>query len=478
MISRIFGTLSRRGLSKWGQPHKDTHPHIISQREHVNNGISVMEFAERRSKLIQVLNENGFEKGLLVITGACTSYMTDKIPYFFRQKTDFRYFSGCLEPSSSLTIDIANSNSTLFLRDPDPRRELWEGPSTSIEDAVSYFGVSDALPMSQFTEHLMQFRKANDGRLLFDPSGPEWSVHEIIKDLHNQKPFNSVVNPTPYIHAIRCIKSKAEIDLMLNSAIISSHAFKRTMQATSSLETESDVFATMDYHVRMYNGANFLAYPPVVASGANANIIHYISNNAALHNGEMILMDAGGEYHGYSSDISRTWPINGKFSLPQRVLYEMIYEVQTSIFHKLLEDPSKQTIDSLYSIMISELNRVIKSAGILRDGVNSSSLVHQLCPHHVSHYLGMDIHDTPLASKKNSLKPGMVITVEPGIYISSSKFSQYVKKEFLDIGVRIEDDLLITHNGIDVLTKDCPKTIQEIEEVMGSEEKVNYDTNL
>eukprot|EP00096_Caligus_rogercresseyi_P013873 TRINITY_DN6467_c0_g1_i1.p1 TRINITY_DN6467_c0_g1~~TRINITY_DN6467_c0_g1_i1.p1 ORF type:complete len:473 (-),score=64.06 TRINITY_DN6467_c0_g1_i1:215-1633(-) len=468
-LHRRFGPMIPwRGMSKWGQPHRDTHPHLLTEDTHINKGLTFQEFLDRRQRLVELFFKNGFERGLLVLPGACTTYMSDKIPYLFRQNTDFRYFTGCLEPLSALTIDLSNSKSTLFLRDSDPRRELWEGPSTSLYDAVSYFHVSEALPMSQFSEHVAEFRKKAEDPLLFDPgSTPEWSLHKSIKEFHCSKPFSRVVSPSPMIHAIRCIKSPSEIELMRTSATIASHAISKTMQATPSLESESDLFASVDYYTRINNGSNFLAYPPVVASGKNANIIHYIANNSALKPNELILMDAGGEYHGYASDITRTWPTNGTFTPAQRVLYELVYEVQTSLIRRLVQDPSRESIDSLYRLMMDELRSLLQFSGILR-GSAPASLAQQLCPHHVSHYLGMDVHDTPHASKENWLSPGMVITIEPGIYIPRNKFKDTIREEFLDIGIRIEDDVLITKSGIDVLTKECPKTIDEIEEVMKS----------
>ncbi|XP_076549350.1 xaa-Pro aminopeptidase 3 isoform X2 [Osmia lignaria lignaria] len=215
-----------------------------------------------------------------------------------------------------------------------------------------------------------------------------------------------------------------------------------------------------DYESRM-NGAEFLAYPPVIAAGKNSNVIHYISNNQIIQNGEMVLMDAGCEYHGYSSDVTRTWPINGTFTQEQKIVYDVVLDVQKTLIRQLKEFPS---LDQLYHDMCSLLSKRLQEIRLIPKDLSRTELfsaVHTYCPHHVSHYLGMDIHDTGKMSRNLKLQPGMIITVEPGIYINHK--NKFAPPEFYGLGVRIEDDILITENGPVILTETCPKEINEIE---------------
>lgn len=213
-------------------------------------------------------------------------------------------------------------------------------------------------------------------------------------------------------------------------------------------------------------GASFLAYPPVVAAGSNATIIHYVQNTQLARAGEMILMDAGCEYGGYSSDITRTWPVDGNFTDAQRVLYEVIYLLQKDLIATMLKDGG-QTLDALFDTMCLRLGQLLQEAGLLKrtlTGIDLSRAAFKFCPHHVSHYLGMDVHDTPLMSRQRLLLPGMVCTVEPGMYIATD--CKDVPAEFRGIGIRIEDDVLITSDRkVEVLTDECvkdPSALQEL----------------
>lgn len=214
-------------------------------------------------------------------------------------------------------------------------------------------------------------------------------------------------------------------------------------------------------------GASFLAYPPVVAAGRNATIIHYVQNTQLAKSGEMILMDAGCEYGGYSSDITRTWPVNGRFTDTQRVLYEVVWTLQKDLLNAMLKDGGR-TLDDLFDTMCLRLGQLLQEAGLLKRtlaGIELSRAAFKLCPHHVSHYLGMDVHDTPLMPRTLPLVPGMVCTVEPGIYIPAD--STDVPAEFRGLGIRIEDDVLIAGDQtIEVLTEECIKEPDALEALL------------
>ena len=266
------------------------------------------------------------------------------------------------------------------------------------------------------------------------------------------------------MHEMRVVKSPAEIMLMRDSCRIGGEALKKTIAASRDLSTEGELLATIGYHSVM-GGAQHLAYPPVIAAGNNATVIHYIAASGAVEPSDMVLVDAGCELHGYSSDITRTWPAAGQWSEPQLALYQAVLDTQTSLISSLT--PGVTTVDSLYRDMQTLLGVHLQDLGLIaRDAQYLSARVHELCPHHVSHYLGMDVHDCSRVSKKRPLEPGMVITIEPGVYIPHGR--QNVDKRWWGLGCRIEDDILITDSGYEILSESCPKTVEDITQLINS----------
>ncbi|XP_074106368.1 xaa-Pro aminopeptidase 3-like [Cotesia typhae] len=353
--------------------------------------------------------------------------MSDKIPYVFRQNSDFLYFTGCQEPDSVLlmTIDSDKVLCTLFVQKKDPKSELWDGSRTGSEAAAEMFGVDQSLPASDFDSYLssMVNKYKSNASIWYDN-------HDIIHNEFHKKistlgilastgrcrlPSTSIKN---IFHQIRLIKSPAEIELMQKSCDIASEAITKTIKVSKAGMTKHQLFATVDYECRM-NGAEFLAYPPVIAGDRNANVIHYITNNQILNNGDMVLMDAGCEYHGYSSDITRTWPVSGTFNPQQKILYEIVLEVQKSLINKLKNLP---TLDKLFYDMCDLLGKRLQEIGLIPKNFSHDKLVSTAftyCPHHVSHYLGMDVHDTRKIPRSIRTQPGMIVTVEPatGVHV-------------------------------------------------------------
>lgn len=268
--------------------------------------------------------------------------------------------------------------------------------------------------------------------------------------------------PKQCLHQIRLYKSENEQEMMRKTCKIASEAFIETIGFTKPGRTEHELNSKFDYEIKM-RGAQILAYPPVVASGKNANIIHYIQNNQMCYPGDLLLMDAGSELNGYDSDITRTWPVSGSFTDEQKVLYEIVLDTQLTLI-KLSENlPS---LDELFSSMCTLLGSsfvnnhlVTKTYATMN---NYSTIGFKFCPHHVSHYLGMDVHDCALIPRTIPLAPGMVFTIEPGAYIN--KDCQEARPEFRGLGVRVEDDILIDKSGnVENLTLTCPKRIEDIE---------------
>lgn len=470
---------SKNLIKTYGQPTAATHPHLLKDGE-VMPHIQRSEFQERRQKLIESIayhsakNNKDLKRHLIIIPSATKQYMSDKIPYVFRQSTDFLYLSGCLEPDSCLVLATTDSPSqhfvTMFLREKDSHSELWDGPRTGIEDAINLFGVDQGLPMTELGNYIQFYMKSNPQSILwYDYISPvQKNVHNVMQELLKEKFNNMWESPNSFIHRLRVIKSPAEIALMQKTCDIASDAIVKTIEFSKPGLSEHQIFANVEYECKM-NGAEYLAYPPVVAGGNRANIIHYINNNQVVSDGEMVLMDAGCEYHGYSSDITRTWPINGTFNPQQAAIYEALLSVQTDLIKLCYDFPS---LDHLFESMCLLLGKQLKEIGLIPRNASSSTVMktaYQFCPHHVSHYLGMDVHDTPTVTRSIKLQPGMVITVEPGVYISHN---HRVPKEFQGMGVRIEDDVLITKDGPVVLTRKCPRTLAEIEKLSRENQEV------
>lgn len=429
-------------------------------------GVKLEEFVTRRSRLMETIkaysstNLRSAKNHLIVIPSGTKKYISAQIPYVFRQNSDFLYLSGCLEQDSILVMEINEtaSRSVLFLRPKDKHAELWDGVRTGPENSIELFGVDQAFPVSLFQTYVERFRKLHGSLVWYDEKNSDQKNLSTIL-----RPTDEVIeNPTKFIHTLRWIKSDAEIELMRKTCEIASKAINFTMKKSKPGISEHQIFAEVDYQCRM-NGASMLAYPPVVASGKNSTTIHYINNTQIVQNGDMVLFDAGCEYGGYSSDITRTWPVNGSFTDPQRVLYEIVLNLQEDLLKTLL-NAGGSTLDELFDTMCLRLGKYLQEAHLIakeKSGYELARDAYKFCPHHVSHYLGMDVHDTPLVSRSNKLCQGVVFTVEPGIYIGTDRTD--VPKEFRGLGLRIEDDVLVTSNmKIEVLTKDCVKDTSEL----------------
>nr|XP_023028066.1 probable Xaa-Pro aminopeptidase 3 [Leptinotarsa decemlineata] len=281
-----------------GQPTSETHPHLLSEGE-VTPMITKCEYQNRRAGLVESILKYVSRIGLIqknhmiVIPAASKQYMSDKIPYVFRQNTEFLYLTGCQEPDCCVVITVGEGGShctTLFTRDRDEHAELWDGPRTHSTDAVSFFGVDQSLPISELEKFLISYKKSHkDSSLWCDLLTP---VQKNIRNLMLEIGHKKWENPKPFLHKLRLYKSPSEIALMQRACDITAQAFMETMSFSRPGIGENQIFAKVDYECRM-RGAEYLAYPPVVAGGERSTIIHYINNNQLIHEDEMILMDAG-----------------------------------------------------------------------------------------------------------------------------------------------------------------------------------------
>lgn len=452
-----------------GQPSPYTHPHLISYGE-VTPGLTQTEFEFRRQRLASLIKmqaerltgsgASSNSSHIVIVLSHPIRYMTNDIPYPFHQNQDFLYLTGIMEPDSALVMYGSDKpdQAVLFVPRRDPARELWDGPRSGKEGAAALTG----LERVHSTEELgVVLKSLKGGTIWYDSSQP---CHPQLHQTHVRPLLEGgqlTKSLRPLTHSLRAIKSPAEVALMKAAGRITAQAFKKTMAMSRGDIDEAVLYAKFDFECRAH-GANFLAYPPVVAGGNRANTLHYINNNQIVKDGEMVLLDGGCEYFGYVSDITRTWPVNGKFSPAQRELYEAVLEVQLACLSQC--NPGVR-LDYIYSTMLTLLARQLKELGIVPQSTSDTDtlkVARQFCPHHVGHYLGMDVHDTPELSRSQPLQPGMVITIEPGLYISEDDSS--CPERFRGLGVRIEDDVVIReHGGPLILSANTPKTIAEVE---------------
>lgn len=271
-----------------------------------------------------------------MIPSSTKKYMSDKIPYVFRQNSDFFYLTGCQEPDSVLVMTIdekSTVNSILFMRPKDKHAELWEGSRTGVDLSIELFGVDQAYSVDNFEIELTRRFQFDKPLLWYDSKSSDLSsVNESVMKAIRANNENKILlqSPTLIIHGMRLFKSTAEQNLMRRTCQIASAAINEVMTESRPGHSEHHIFAMTDYKCRMRN-ASHLAYPPVVASGKNATTIHYINNTQLCKSGDLVLMDAGCEYGGYSSDITRTWPINGTFTNAQKTLYDVVLQLQKEL---------------------------------------------------------------------------------------------------------------------------------------------------
>ncbi|XP_045453239.1 xaa-Pro aminopeptidase 3-like [Melitaea cinxia] len=457
-----------------GQPTCYTHPHMIAEG-HLTCGITQQEYKERRDTLVNKLNaepDHAHKSHVVIIPAACKQYMSDKIPYVFRQNSDFFYLTGCLEPSAILVMvksGLADDySSILFVHEKDSHAELWEGPRTGCAVAASLFAVDEARPIDNFSNDILRIISSSKPAVVWyqNDSPPNPEIHETIHSSISQSHV-STDNPQRFLHQMRVIKSPAEIELMKETCYIGSQMVNLAMACTKPGISEHAVSTALEYGARA-GGAEHGAFPPVVAGGARATHIHYVSNNQLLARDDLLLVDAGCQRWLYNSDISRTWPVSGKFSKHQRILYELVLTVQKRLIEILGE--YRPPLDQLFDHMCRLLGNHLQQEGILPRNIDTNELIgraYRLCPHHVAHYLGLDVHDAPLVRRRVPVARGMVLTVEPGIYIRPDDTS--VPQEFRGMGIRIEDDVLITDADPLILTAACVKEVDDIENIVGKQ---------
>lgn len=426
-----------------------------------------------RSQLAEFMKRMD-QKSVAIIPAAREATRSNDTQYRYRQDSDFLYLTGFEEPGSIAVIAPGREQKyTLFVRPRDPEREIWDGSRAGVEGAKSEFGAEEAFPIAEFDEKLHEI--LDGANVLYYRLGVNADLDDtIIRQISrmralNRKPIHpprTIVDPATIVHEMRVLKSDEEIELMQRAADIAAEAHVEAMKSVRAGMNEFEVEAMLEHYFRR-QGASGPAYTSIIGAGANATVLHYISNNGELHDGELLLIDAGAEYKGYASDITRTFPINGHFTKAQREIYDLVLQTQMACVEMVRPGT---THDELKSHSVEMLTEGMVRLGLLKG--DPKELIkekkhEQFYMHGLGHMLGIDVHDVGVyyyEQQSRALEPGVVMTVEPGLYISPN--TKDIPEQYLGIGVRIEDDVLCTTNGPRVLTNKVPKNADEIEAVM------------
>lgn len=430
------------------------------------------EFLSRQTQIKQTMQPNS----ICLLPAANLVTRSRDTEYPFRQDSYFQYLCGFPEPEAWLVISnhqaYTQGISILFCLDKDPSAEIWHGRRCGPKQAKQQYAVDMAFALHELDERL--FELVDGHQHLYFAQGHAaaadelvFSVLQALRDAPKQSSQApaSLIDIRTILDEMRLIKSAAEIDMMRRAASIAAQAHIRAMQFAQPGKNEYHLEAEIHHEFAM-QGAKHPAYGTIVGAGDNACILHYTENNQALRDGDLVLIDAGCEWQGYAADITRTFPISGKFSAQQKQLYELVLSAQLAAFEQIKPNNTiKQASDVAVAVITQGLLDLGILKGDLEDNIEQQSY-REFYMHGLSHWLGLDVHDVgnyKIDGLDRPLQPGMVLTVEPGIYISPDAD---VDSKWRGIGIRIEDNLLVTQSGHENLTLGAPKTISDIEALM------------
>jgi Xaa-Pro aminopeptidase len=434
----------------------------------MNPAEAISPYAARRARLAAAMGE-----GVAVLYTAAERLRNRDSHYPYRYDSYFYYLTGFAEPEAALVlIGGRNPRSILFCRARDPERETWDGFRHGPEAARERFGFDEARPVEALDAALPQLLE-NQPALHF-PLGADagWDARAMGWLNAVRARGRAGVAAPQRVHDLRALlddmrlfKDAHELAVMRRAARIAAAAHRRAMQATRPGRNEYQIEAELLYEFRR-NGAQFPAYSPIVAGGANACVLHYVANDAPLADGDLLLIDAGCELDGYASDITRTFPVNGRFSGAQRAVYELVLEAQRAAIAAVRPGkPWNEPHDAAVRVLAQGMLDLKLLAGTL-DAVLEKESYKRFYMHRTGHWLGLDVHDAGeyrVGGQWRPLAPGMALTVEPGLYIRAA---DGVPPALADIGVRIEDDVVVTAQGCEVITAEAPKSVADIEALM------------
>ena len=411
---------------------------------------------------------------IIIVPSAEERVRNNDAHYPFRQDSDFHYLTGFAEPDAVLALVPGRSQGEviLFCRERDRAREQWDGHRAGQEGAVADFGMDDAFPIDDIDDILPGLIEGRSrvyyhfGReTRFDLILMGW-VNRVRSNIkQGAKPPHEFVALSHLLHDLRLYKSRSELRLMRKSAQIAAEAHVRAMRTTRPGMNENEVEAELLHTFRKHNAVP--SYEPIVGAGTNACVLHNRANNATMQDGDLLLIDAGAEYACYASDITRTFPVNGRFTPEQRELYDIVLAAQLAAIEEVR--PGK-SFEAYHLAAVRVLTQGLIRLGLLKGSLRSNLESHtyrKFYMHKTGHWLGLDVHDVGdyrVDGEFRELEPGMVVTVEPGLYISPDL--KGVPARYRGIGIRIEDDVIVTSGDPEVISAGVPKDADEIEALM------------
>ncbi len=430
-------------------------------------------YARRRAHVLAAMSASG-ESAIAVLPAAPTYIRNNDVDHDYRQDSDLFYLTGFDEPQSVLVLATAGNDaptSVLFVRPRDPEREVWDGPRAGTEGAKAEFGVDEAFTFEKLVTELP--RLLSNRKRLYYRLGRDRAFDDRVLEAMDATRRRArtgiswptdISDPATILHEMRLLKGTEDLDAMRTAARITRDAHLRAMSHARPGMHEYEVEALLLETFRK-NGSERPAYGSIVGSGANATVLHYRANNRKMEEGDLLLIDAGCEYGYYASDVTRTFPVSGKFTPEQRAIYQIVLDAQMASIEATREGA---TLEEVHMKSVEIVTRGLLDVGVLKGDVGELVEKEAYKPyfmHRTSHWLGMDVHDVGsyyVGGKPRVLAEGMVLTVEPGIYIPAK--DDKVDAKWRGIGVRIEDDILVSKDGPVNLTIDIPKTIEDLEE--------------
>lgn len=436
----------------------------VAKRIHPQKNITNV-FESRRQKLLNSIDKDQ----IIIIPAHAVAQRNGDIEYHYHQESNFFYLTGFNEPDALLVLSPGRKEGEfiLFNRPKDPKLETWTGKRAGIEGACEKYGADQAFSIEEFEKIFPKLIKGK--KTLLHPMSDKANINKKIDDF--LKTFSDKFahqDISEKLAEMRLIKDKEEIALIRKAVQISEKGHLAAMKQCKPGMYEYQVEAKL-MHEFLYHGSRAVSYSNIVASGENSCTLHYDENNRQIKDGDLVLIDAGAEYSNYSSDITRTFPANGKFSKEQRAIYDLVLKAQEAAIKHVKPGVNWDEIEEIVCVT---LTHGLIQLGILK-GDLKQLVIDQACRefymHSAGHWMGLDVHDV---GKNNvSFKPGMIHTLEPGLYI---KPSPHVDKRWHNIGVRIEDDILVTKNGCEVLSAALPKKAADIEAIMAGA-KLNHE---
>jgi len=430
------------------------------------------EFARRRRQLMKSMGRDA----IAIVPSAPVHLRNNDVEHAYRQDSNFHYLTGFREPESVAVLVPGRPQGEflMFVRDRDPARETWDGRRAGPAGACRDFGADDAFPIGDIDEILPGLLE-NRAKVFYTVGVHREFDQRVVGWVNGLRALAKHGRHAPYemvalehvLHEMRLFKSRGEIELMREAARIAARAHVRAMRRCRPGMHEYEIQAEIEYEFRRARAEP--SYLPIVGGGANGCILHYRENESVLRSGELLLIDAGCEFECYASDITRTFPINGKFSKPQRALYELVVAANLAAIAAV--KPGNHW-NAPHEVAVQVLTAGLVELGLLKGKVPAlikSQAYRRFYMHKTGHWLGMDVHDVgdyKIGATWRALEPGMVLTIEPGLYIPPG--TRGVPPQFRNIGIRVEDDVLVTRDGHEVLTDGVPKDAAEIEALMAA----------